>query len=135
MTENEHQILVMCWAKKMALAGRAELDLLFHIPNGGGRSKREAGLLKMMGVKPGVSDLFLPVPKDGFHGLWVEMKTDDGRLSEEQKKWMASMHGQSYLAVVCFSWDVAVEAVMNYLGGTWPEVDMSAMVERLTGGV
>lgn len=29
----------------------------FHPPNGGGRSKAEAGIFKAMGVKPGVPDL------------------------------------------------------------------------------
>lgn len=145
MTESEHQILVMCWAKKVALAcpgGRAELDHLFHVPNGGGRSKREATILKAMGVKAGVSDLFLPVMRctrdaDGFvdvrGGLWIEMKADKGSVSDDQWKWIYAMRKNGYLAEVCFGWEAAVEAIKGYLGGEWPEVDMSEMVSRLGG--
>ena len=145
MTETEHQILVMCWAKKICLAGRAELDYLFHIPNGGGRSKREAVVLKTMGVKAGVSDLFLPVPKmrgdleQGVSymvpGLWIEMKAVKGRESEEQLKWIYAMRSMGYEARVCWSWQEAVEVIKEYLGGAWPDVskEMDQMVQRLTG--
>lgn len=158
MTETEHQILVMCWAKKISLAGRAELDLLFHIPNGGGRSKREAGILKAMGVKAGVSDLFLPVPRivdcridpatDGgiamfdmsgqclfraMAGLWIEMKCDGGRASEEQLKWIYAMRSMGYEAKVCTGWQEAVEAIKGYLGGEWANVEMDQMVQRIAG--
>lgn len=139
MTESEHQILVMCWAKKVALAcpgGRAELDLLFHIPNGGGRSKREGMILKAMGVKPGVSDLFLPAPVTGKgSGLWVEMKVPGGSIGSDQWKWISAMRKNGYRAVVAFGWEEAVAVIKDYLGGEWPEVDMSEMVGRLGGRV
>ena len=34
----------------------------FHVPNGGGRSKAEAGILKAMGVLAGIPDLFVIGP-------------------------------------------------------------------------
>ena len=51
-----------------------ELDLLYHVPNGGSRNQLEAANLKRQGVKAGVPDLVLPVPQQQFHGLYVEMK-------------------------------------------------------------
>lgn len=36
--------------------------ICFHVPNGGGRSKAEAGILKAMGVLAGVPDLFVIGP-------------------------------------------------------------------------
>lgn len=36
----------------------------FHVPNGGGRSKAEAGILKAMGVLAGMPDLFVMGPGD-----------------------------------------------------------------------
>ena len=34
----------------------------------------------------GVPDLFLPVPKKGFHGLFIEMKSQQGRVSVSQSR-------------------------------------------------
>jgi hypothetical protein len=132
MTESEHQILLMCWAKKSALAGRPELDLLFHIPNGGSRSGREGVMFKAMGVKPGVSDLFLPVKHwDGRGGLWLEMKAEGGRESEDQIKWLNLMRSGGYEARLAFGWEEAVEAIKEYLGGEWPSVEMGEMAGRM----
>lgn len=36
--------------------------LFWHTPNGGGRSKAEAGVLKAMGTRPGIPDLFVLGP-------------------------------------------------------------------------
>ena len=55
---------------------------VFHIPNGGYRNAREAANLKRQGVKAGVPDLCIPVAKGGYHGLYIEMKTKKGKLSE-----------------------------------------------------
>lgn len=45
-------------------------QLLIHIPNGGSRrNKFEGYRLKRQGVRPGVSDLLLPVARGGHFGL------------------------------------------------------------------
>lgn len=94
---------------------------MFHIPNGGGRSKREASELKSIGVKSGVSDLFLPVMaigNDGLvrGGLWIEMKCPGGRQSEEQIKWIYDMRRNGYEARIAFGWEEAVEIIREYIG-------------------
>ena len=84
-SEDTEQIHVMRWAEITANRGGAfeKLRMLFHIPNGGARSKAEGAIFKAMGVKSGVPDLFLPVPMelvrdDGYSamssGLFIEMK-------------------------------------------------------------
>ena len=58
-------------------------DVLFwHTPNGGKRTKREAGKLKAMGVLPGVPDLIL-MSKAG--PVFVEVKIEGGSLTDAQK--------------------------------------------------
>ena len=135
MTETQHQIILMTWAKKISLAehGRPELGLLFHIPNGGGRSKREAGILKAMGVRPGVSDLFLPVPAGGKHGLWLELKALGGAISTEQVSWLREMEKNGYSAFVCVGWKEARDRIVEYLGGEFPAVDMTQQIGRVVG--
>jgi hypothetical protein len=56
--------------------------IVFHVPNGGYRSKAEAARLKWQGVLPGVPDLVLI----GSAGrIWfLEIKTATGYLSPEQ---------------------------------------------------
>ena len=91
-TEEQEQAAVMEWAMLMAKQF-PDLEDLFHIGNGGLRSKSEAVRLKRIGVKPGVSDLFLPAPVGKYHGLWIEMKRrKGGRLEPEQKDWIDRMN-------------------------------------------
>lgn len=55
--ENIHRAIVL----HLRARGNREV-LWFHSPNGGGRSKAEAGILKAMGVLPGVHDLIFLMP-------------------------------------------------------------------------
>ena len=112
--EAEEQIALMEWA--MIYKGiYPELDLLFHIPNGGKRNVIEATRFKAMGVKPGVPDLFLPVPKHGKHGLFIELKAKGGKLSENQKKWLDRLNGMGYCADACVGWENAKDLIEWYL--------------------
>lgn len=62
----------------------------FHVPNGGARSKAEAGIFKALGVMPGVFDLcFLwrPGDADNVKGSvgFIELKAPGKILSDPQK--------------------------------------------------
>ena len=115
-TEDEEQIWLFSWAK--INSGKwAELELMHHIPNGGMRSKSEAARFKAMGVKRGVSDVFLPVAKGGYHGLYIELKAKDGRPEKEQKDWIAAVREQGYYAAVCYGGFEAANLVEAYMKG------------------
>ena len=92
-----------------------ELELIYHIPNGGKRSKTEAVRLKRSGVKKGVPDLCLPVPRRKYHGLYIEMKYGNGRTSKEQKEWIKKLNKQGYYAVVCNGFEEAREVIEKYI--------------------
>lgn len=115
-TEEEEQTAVFSWAE-LNLGRFPELRWLFHIPNGGKRSKREAARFRAAGVKAGVSDLFLPCPRGGYHGLWIEMKALDGRPSAEQKVFIRDMKTAGYAAVFCFGAEAAEAVITRYLTG------------------
>lgn len=89
--------------------------LLFAVPNGGNRDKREAARLKRQGVKSGVSDVILLVPKKGFAALCMEFKTEKGKQSDEQREFQrqAEKCGSKY--VVVRSVASAINTMKDYL--------------------
>lgn len=123
-SEHDEQRALIDWSH-MQRGMYPELDLLFAIPNGAaltyrtdGRGKRyspQAAKLKAEGLRAGVPDLFLPVARSGFHGLFVEMKVGRNKPSEEQVAYMDALVGQGYCAVVCWSAPEAIEAIQGYL--------------------
>ena len=108
-TEAAAQSRLMKWAAYVPI-----LRWFHHIPNGGFRNAREAAHLKAMGVKAGVSDLFLPKPCGGFHGLYIEMKSEKGgTIREEQKAFIDAVRADGY--AVCKGFDAAHECVEAYI--------------------
>lgn len=122
-----------------------ELGLLHAIPNGGSRgdgTKRGAMIsganMKAEGVKTGVSDLFIPVARHGYHGFYIEMKAPGkgrrigrrvgvnasgdigGKMitgeSDSQIEWGNRVGEQGYLYACFDSWSEALKALMWYLG-------------------
>lgn len=91
---------------------------MFHIPNGGSRNVVEAVHFKQQGVKPGVPDIFLPIPTKKYHGLFIELKKDKGgRVSPEQHEWIDYLTKQGYKAQVCKGFDEAQKTIERYLKG------------------
>lgn len=128
--EHQEQKAVFEWAQ--ALEGQhPELELLHAIPNGGGRPSKqrydkktgrmvrysvEAAKLKAEGVKPGVPDVMLPVARQGFHGLYIEMKADRGRTSKDQRRWIDRLRAEGYRVEVAVGWVAAARILAEYLG-------------------
>ena len=116
-TEAQEQTALFRWAA-FAIATHPELQLMLHIPNGGKRKPIEARHLKEQGVKPGVPDILLPVPRGKYHGLFVEMKrTKGGVVSAEQRAWLDRLRLQGYRAEVARGWDAARQIIESYLNG------------------
>ena len=117
-TEEQEQAYVFQWAMLMEKQ-YPELRLLYHCPNGELRDKIIALKLKRLGVKKGVPDLFLPVARCGFNGLYIEMKRKHGgRLSPEQKQWLADLEAEHYRAIVCHGGEEACDEIYRYLTET-----------------
>lgn len=92
-----------------------ELELLYAIPNGGRRGKFEAARLKAEGVKAGMLDLHLPVPRQGFIGLWIEMKAGKNKPTPEQLRKTELLRAHGHKVVVCYSSDAAIKELREYL--------------------
>lgn len=125
--DEEHEQQVVFFNRIRALGaneGRFRLAAArtYAIPNGGGRSKREAGRLKAEGVTKGVSDIFVSLPvhqnnRGLVFGLYIEMKSVIGRLSTEQDVWLDGSTRLGYAARVCRSADEACEVWKAYVDG------------------
>ena len=89
---------------------------LFAIPNGAHKSRYAASRFTAAGLRAGVPDLFLPVARGGYHGLFVEMKRlKGGVVSDAQKDWIEYLNRAGYLAVVCSGCDQAREKITAYM--------------------
>ena len=87
-----------------------------HSPNEGKRSPQEGNKNKRMGTSKGFPDMFIPVPSQDKHGLFIEFKSKNGALSPEQKEWMQKLNDYGYTAVVARSDVEAINLTNLYLG-------------------
>jgi len=108
--------------------GVPALEWLHAIPNGGARgddAKSRAirgATMKAEGVRDGVADIFLPVPKYPYHGLYIEMKTPTGQIRPSQKAFRTFALAQGYAFSFERSWRDAADLIQWYLtndGSSW----------------
>lgn len=94
----------------------SELELCNGSMNGIRVSPRLRASLKGQGLRPGVPDIDLPVARNGWHGLRIELKrVKCGTVSQDQKRMHAMLTEQGYLVRVCKGWQEAVAVVVDYL--------------------
>ena len=118
-TEGVEQTTLFSWAQ-MRTCRYPELKLMFHIPNGGKRSKAEAGRFRAEGVKSGVPDICLPVARCGYHGLFVELKRLHGNTTtKNQNTWLIDLREQGYAAAVAYGWEQAAQIITDYMEGRY----------------
>ena len=60
-----------------------------------------------------------PVARCGHHGLYIEMKAQDGRLSAVQKRWRDMLISQGYGMAVARSFEEAKQVLEDYLDDKW----------------
>lgn len=105
------------------------LYALVYIPNDGKRTPAAGGILKSMGMRAGVFDYLLAAPSRSAcyplrhvngsgpaHGLWIEMKSEDDDLSEEQRLWNRIANDNGYATVMVRTWIAARDNILDYLG-------------------
>jgi len=138
-SEHSEQTELINWTREEKTRREyPEVEWLFAIPNGAklpyigkGRSRysKQAMILKAEGLKPGVPDLCLPVPAGRFSGLFIELKSlkKGAKVSPEQQEWIFKLRDFGYMTMVCFGFESAKNAIINYLGlkkykeeGLWP---------------
>ena len=118
-SEHDEQVRVFNWIFDNII-NYPELDLAYAVPNGamlgGGRiGAIRANALKAEGLRPGVSDIVVPSPRGGYFGMYLEMKTKTGTLSENQKEFLFQVKKYGYFGAVAYGADEAIEILEGYL--------------------
>ena len=114
-SEAEEQCKLFEWAAIASnLLHYEGLELMFHVPNEGKRSRYSGGKMKKEGLKRGVADICLPVPRGRYHGLFFEMKFNNNKLTSEQKQFLSGVKAQGYATWVCYSANEAIELIQKY---------------------
>lgn len=91
--------------------------LILHIANEGKRTSSYGKLLKTLGMRPGVADIFIAMPRNGYHGAWIELKSAKGKLSASQMLFLNDMFEQGYFTATAYSIDDAMKIVDEYCLG------------------
>lgn len=87
---------------------------VIHIPNEGKRTVTYGKHLKDMGMRPGVSDLFIAMTRHGYSGAWIELKSKKGIISKAQMEFKNDMHRQHYYTETCYSIEDAIQIISWY---------------------
>lgn len=128
MSEASEQAALFQWSY-VARQKYKELELMYHVPNGGRRDKREAASLRRQGVKAGIPDIVLPVARGGFFGLYIELKFGKNKTSPIQDVWIKRLREMNYKVEVCYGWVAAREVIESYLD------KQNTLAMKCTGGI
>lgn len=93
-----------------------DLRFVFAIPNAAKRNKAERGRLLAEGMRSGVPDIFIPIPRHGYCGAWIENKSANGKLTPQQKDFLEFLARVGYATKICYSVDEQVKFLEFYLG-------------------
>ena len=105
-----------------------QLKWLHAIHNQGHGDAIRGGQARAEGVKPGVADIFLPVPMvrqgktvgfgptEVFCGLYLELKVGKNKPSNIQAEFLQDMKAAGYAAEWAIGWIEARDKILAYLG-------------------
>ena len=89
----------------------------FSIPNGGLRHPRVGRALNAEGLRAGAADLFIVLANNTHHGLFIEVKTEKGVVSKEQKEWIKELNKRGYFATYVKGFEAAQKIIDDYFKG------------------
>lgn len=102
-----------------ALPGRDGADCIAALANENAAGKAIGLQRWRMGVSAGLPDIALFVARPGFHGLFIEMKRQDGVASDvrqNQRDWHDRLGAAGYKVIVAYGWRRAWACLCDYLG-------------------
>lgn len=110
ISEKETHLRVMEWVRLHPSIS----PYVIHIPNESPRHPRYGALLKRMGMRKGVADLFIALPLNGYGGAWIELKTLKGKTTASQNCFLRDMKKAGYFVAVTRGIDETIETIKEY---------------------
>lgn len=90
---------------------------VLSIPNESASNPIYGKKLKDLGLRKGASDLFFAMPRRGFHGFFLELKSENGVLRPDQREFFKDMEAMGYFTSMCRSLNSAIEITDWYCFG------------------
>jgi hypothetical protein len=97
-------------------------ETVIGIFNEGNRSRSTNKILPRLGLRKGASDLFFALPKNGYHGLWMEIKKDGWKYTssqrehiENQTKFLEQMISLGYMGRMVVGTDEGIKLLNEYM--------------------
>jgi hypothetical protein len=116
--EGQIQIEVFNWIR----ANEEEhpvLKVVYHTPNSFfGTSFGVVMWLKKLGMRKGVYDIIVPISKQGYSSLWIEIKKGKGKLTPEQNMFSEIINQYSdnpTMFKVFYDADSCIQSIKSYL--------------------
>jgi hypothetical protein len=99
---------------------RSQYPNALHCASAGGMftSIKQAIKMKATGYVKGFPDLQICEPNEKYHGLFIELKTEKGIVSKEQKEWIKQLNKKGYYASICKGFGQAQKVIDDYFAGT-----------------
>jgi len=114
LSESTEQATFFHWVRVQGLTDE-RFKTIFAVPNGTNSSPKAAFRAKREGLRPGVSDVFVPIASRGYHGLFIEFKIKPNKLSEKQEEFFKRVHGQGFACRIAWSADEGIKILKDYL--------------------
>jgi len=117
--EQQIHIEIMDWVR----ANEENIEVLkciYHPPNSFfGTGFGIVAWLKKLGMKSGVWDLVIPIDNGVYSALYIEVKSEKGKLSKQQQEWKDIIMKNTSkwpLFVEVKEADKGIELIQKYLG-------------------
>lgn len=122
-SESQAQRLVFDWANWQK-SKYPQLKAMYHAANEGKRSRIAGAELKRQGMKPGVCDICLPYASGKYNNLYVELKVDKNKATEDQLKFIDAINAIGGKAVIAYGSEAAIQVITAYLEGNIDDLDI-----------
>jgi len=107
--ETRHQIAVANYLHYLGV-------LFTATANGVYTSKKQAQIMKAMGLQSGVPDILIFEPRGEYIGLALELKSTKGRPTPAQKMWIEKMKSKGWAAEIGRP-ETSIDLIDRYLKG------------------